>query len=177
MANVKRKIGSIRDLDKKGKPLYVVLRRSAGFDAAGKPLFDDVLLPLDHSMSTAERERINALYPDPLPPLKMNQVTGIEYRNASDEDYWRQANETLPAKRLYARVVVMLGAAQFGVAEVQTLEGIEAAVAVLRGIEGITPADCESIDYQGRNPNEVTEEGIQAKEHSGTPSTPAPPAA
>lgn len=176
MLNVKRKVGNIRELSTKGRQLVVVLRRVGNMDEKGRVQYVDVEIPVHHALSASEREQIDAMYPDPLPPRQVNSVTGIPFLDTTDEG-WRREMNLLPIKRRDARVVRLLGAEQFGVAEVTTKEGTEAAVAVLRNIEGITVDDIESIDQQGRNPTEITEEGVARKEQAMSPGTPAPPSA
>lgn len=175
--NERRRIGSIGELNTKGKALYVILRRSGGFDARGRVKAIDVEVPLDHALSAMEREQIDNLYPDPLAPRETNPITGMPFLDTTNAAWLREVNETLPRKRREARVVRMLGSAQFGGQEVQTKEGMETAALMLRSYEGITPGDIESIDYQGRSPHEVTEEGIARKEQELSPGTPAPPSA
>lgn len=174
MANQKERVEGIGELSTKGRSLYVVLRRAGGFDENGVQRIKDVEIPLDHALTSAEREQIDDMWPDPLPPRETNPVSGLPFRDDTDEG-WRRDIGTLTVKRRDARVVRMLGASQLGVAEVQTKAGIEKGIEVLRNIEGITPADIMSIDAQGRAPNEVTEEGVARKEQELSPGTPAPP--
>lgn len=171
--NEKKRVKSIAELSKRGRPCYVILRRSAGFDDKGRLKFIDVEIPLHHALTASEREEIDYLFRDPLPPLRDNPVTGVQYRDGANEEYMREVNDILPIKRMYARVVRMLGAEQLGIPGVKTGAELEAGIAVLRNIEGISPEDIMSIDQQGRNPNEVTEAGIQAIEQKESPTTPA----